>query len=108
MPAYLTDVAAGELSTIRINGRFPTATYVHRRGCNVGKAKGEGNAIWRSAEPIRELSNIRYEKDEEMIQAIAKVYGQKDFANLYIFSARIGDGNNSKIGFESSSVYPNI
>ena len=34
MPEYLTDKAAGELSTLRINGRFPTVTYVHRWGCN--------------------------------------------------------------------------
>ena len=76
MPAYLTDQQAGDLSMIRNNGRFPTVTYVHRWGVNVGKGKGEGCAIWRSAEPIRELAYQRYERDEVMIAALGQVSGK--------------------------------
>ena len=97
------------MSTIRICGRFPTVTYVHRWGVNVGKNKGAGCAIWRSAEPIKELAYQRHEKDEVLIKAISKVYGEKESASLYIFSSRADGGNkNTNIGFESSSIYPNI
>ena len=105
----MTDRQAGDLSTLRNNGRFPTVTYVHRWGVNVGKGKGAGCAIWRSSEPIRELAFTRHDKDEVMIQAIAKVYGEKESASLYIFSSRSDGGSKANnIGFESSSIYPNI
>jgi hypothetical protein len=43
-----------------------------------------------------------------MIKAISKVYGEKESASLYIFSSRSDGGKNNNIGFESSSIYPNI
>ena len=117
LPASITDEKIDQLASQRKCGRFPTVTYVHRAGCNKEKRRGMGCTIWRSAEPLPELSIRQSKVDEEMIKEMTTVYTMhqdklvRGSPMLYIFTARPETNTtnvNTQFGMEHTNIYPNI
>jgi hypothetical protein len=87
---------------------------VHNKGINDKKPKGLGCALWRSAEPLADITTKPCRDDESYIAAISQTFTNcvenKGAPKLYIFTARPDNTEKGpgKPGYESTVVYPNI